>query len=77
MAFYFSYDNADNKHQIYAYEAKNEKGELVGYRPVVQRHPKNGGVSEQISDQYPAVKWKIFSSEQLARDFAIDFFNSL
>lgn len=77
MAHFFNYDRCENKHRIYGLEVKNEKGEIVGYRPVVQRHPKNGGISEQISDQYPQVKWKIFSTEKLARDFAIEFFNSL
>ncbi|WP_276975461.1 hypothetical protein [Flavobacterium filum] len=77
MAHFFNYDKGENRHRIYGFEVKNENDELVGYRPVVQRYPKNGGISEQISDQYPLLKWKIFSTEKLARDFAIEFFGSL
>jgi len=77
MAHFFNYDFCKNKHQIYGLEVKNEKGEIVGYRPLVQRFPKHGGVVEVVSESFPQVKWKIFSSEKLARDFAIKFFNSL
>lgn len=78
MAHYFNYDSGIYKHRIYGIETKNEKGEIVGYRPMVQRvHAKNGGVVEQISDKHPQVKWKIFSTERFARDFAIQFFRQL
>ena len=77
MAHFFNYDDVKNKHHIYGLEVKNEKDLIIGYRPIVLRHPKDGGIMEEISNQYPQVKWKVFSTEKLARDFAIDFFNSL
>ena len=78
MAHFFTYDNGFYKHQIFGIETKNEKGKIVGYRPMVQRvNAKEGGVVEQISDKYPQVKWKIFSTENLAREFAIQFFMEL
>ena len=77
MAHFFNYDRCENKHQIYAFEVKNEKDETVGYRPVVNRHPKNGGWSEQISDKYAQLKWNVFSTEKLAYDFAVEFFKKL
>lgn len=78
MAHFFTYDNGFHKHQIFGIETKNEKGETVGFRPIVQRvNAKEGGIVEQISDKYPQVKWKIFSTEKLAREFAIKFFIEL
>lgn len=79
MAQFFSYDNGKHKHRIHGIAAFNEKDEVVGYRPVVDRFDENAEVSvvEQISDQHPQLKWKIFSTNKLARDFAIDFFCNL
>jgi hypothetical protein len=77
MAHYFNYDKNENKHQIFGVQVKNEKDEIVGYRPVVNKSPKGGGTMDEISDQYPQIKWKIFSTEKLARDCAIEFFNNL
>jgi len=77
MAHFFSYDRCENRHHIYCFDVKNEKDEIVGYRPVVFRTPRDGGISIQISDQYSQFKWKVFSTEKLARDFAINFFESL
>lgn len=78
MAHYFNYDFGKHKHRIMALPTSNENGEIIGFRPVVLRcDANNGGVVEQVSDNYPGIKWKIFSNERLCRDFAIDFFNSL
>lgn len=77
MAMFFNYDNGAHKHSIAGFVCKNEKNEIVGYRPVVDRHPKGGGIVETISDRFPQVKWSIFSTEKLARDFAINYFGEL
>lgn len=78
MAHYFNYDKVEHKHRIYSIEVKNEKNEIVGYRPLVERFDaKKSGTVEQISDKYPQLKWKVFSTPELARDFAITFFQSL
>lgn len=74
--YFFSYDRCRNKHRIYAIEVKNEKGELLGYRPMVDRSPKEGGRIEEISDLFPALKWKVFSTEEICIGFAIDFFTN-
>ena len=77
MAHFFSYDNLENRHTFYGFEVKNEKGETVGYRPIIHRCPKNGGMVENISERYPQLKYKVFSTEDLARDFAIKLFKNL
>lgn len=78
MAHFFSYDNLKHKHRIYAFEVKNEEGELLGFRPVVHRFDaKKGGIVETISDKYPAVQYAVFSTEDLARNFAINYFDKL
>jgi hypothetical protein len=78
MARFFYYDQGKHKHRIFEIPVKNEKDELVGYRPQVHRFDaEKGGIVEPISDQYEALKWKIFSTEKLCRDFAIEFFNNL
>ena len=75
MAHYFSYDNLVHKHKIYAIEVFNEKKELLGYRPIVDRwDAKKGGTVETISNSYHALKWKVFSTEKICIDYAIDFF---
>jgi hypothetical protein len=77
MAHFFSYDDSLYKHRIFGIEVKNEKDELLGYRPLVERNPKSGGLVENVSELFPNLKWKVFSTEKLARDFAIDFFINL
>jgi hypothetical protein len=77
MAHFFRYDKGEYKHRIFGIEVRNEKNELLGYRPVVDRSPKGFGVIEEVSDLYPALKWRVFSTEKLARDAGIDFFEKL
>lgn len=78
MGQFFNYDNAKNRHQICAIPVENEKGELLGFRPhVIRSDAKKGGIAETISDRFPALKWKVFSSEKICREYASDFFKDL
>jgi hypothetical protein len=77
MAHFFNYDRGENKHRIYAFELINEKQEVVGYRPIVERNHKNGGIVETISENFFDLKYKIFSTDKLAREYAITYFNKL
>lgn len=77
MAYFFSYDQLKHKHRIYVYAVKNEKDEVVGYRPIVERFPVKGGVVEKISDYYPQFRSRVWSTEELAREFAYNFFEEL
>ncbi len=77
MAHFFSYDLGVNKHRIYTYALMNEKKQIVGYLPVVDRHPAEGGLVENISFKLLDLRLKCFSSEMLARQYAIEYFNQL
>lgn len=77
MAQFFYYDRCEHKHQVFAFPIKNEKDEIVGYIPRVDRSLKNGGLCETVSDRHREFKYKVFSTEKLARDWASDFFSKL
>ena len=75
MAHFFGY--SDKKHRIYAFEIKNELEEVVGYRPHVERYPPEGGLSEVVSDKLNDLRWKCFTTEKLAREYAIKYFSEI
>lgn len=77
MAHFFSYDSGENKHQFYTHELKNEKGEVVGYLPLVSRWPKEGGMVEQVSWRLLDLRMKLFTEEKMAREYAIEYFQRL
>lgn len=76
MGYLFKYDKGVHKHHIYALEVKNEKEELIGYRPLV--HAIYGRSMKEVSNLYPnELAFKVFSDEKNCRNFAIDFFQKL
>lgn len=77
MARFFAYDYGENKHHIYAHPLKNEADVVVGYLPVVMRSPKQGGLSENISLKLADLRFKCFSEERLAREYAVEYFSRL
>jgi len=80
MAHYFKYDRGVHKHMIYGMKIQNEKNEIVGYKILASRVDTTPGANslvEDISENYYPLKNKVFSSEKIARDFAIEFFNKL
>ncbi len=77
MAIFYKYDQRQNKHAVYAIEVKDENDNLIGFRPLVHRWHPSGGIVEEISENYPELKWKVFSTPEKARTFAQDFFENL
>lgn len=77
MAHFFSYDSGANKHRISAFPLQNEMGKVVAYLPVVDRYPSEGGLVENVSFNLVDLRLKCFSTELLAREYAIEYFKQL
>lgn len=75
MGLYFKYDDNKHKHRIFSFEKKDEKGQVIGYYPLVIRDEPN--VVRRISEEYDIFKDKIFSTQEEAKDYAFIFFCSL
>jgi hypothetical protein len=75
MDYLFNYDGGRHKHLIIAIEVRNEKNELLGYRPVVARD--NSMQETPISERYSDLKYRVFTNKRLCREFAVEFFSNL
>lgn len=56
---------------------KNEKEEIIGFKPIVDRVDKDGGITQSISRYYVELDSLAFSSEKICRAYAVDFFGEL
>lgn len=70
---FFSYDGGIYRHSIFGMPIENEQKQIVGYKPHVTRCKKGGGVVENVHDYFLQLRVKCFSTEKLAREYAIEF----
>jgi len=77
MAHYFSYDRLKHAHTVFAVEVKDENDKVLGFRAVVTRVPKGGGLNDNVSERFGKLKYICFSSEKAAIEHAVVFFSCI